>query len=508
MHPEAADIAMEPRGSRQDGGIRATRRRWLLGATDIPEWLGWLIVMVAIANTTAYIVTYTDPIIISDAWYFLDVFVSKALDRTLHLSDFFAQRGGFDHAQPFRKLLLLVELKHFDLDFRFEALAGLAGVVVCAIALRWLMACRTDGHRTAPWWLWVAATVCMASLNSPGVWAWPLVASAFTNFAFLFALLCSLWFAVDRGRYLVFALMVLWFDMAADDTAVLTTIACLICLGLLALRHPAYRSRAARAAATLFACTVITRVAYTLLFAVPHVRDMTLSTRFSALGRQFVDGGWWQWVLIPLGSSVTYSASTPLTTQIVLGLLLLVAHGWFWWRAWRNAPNAATLAAVVLMLLFYAWQAGIIYGRIPYFGNSYLLQPRYVMLYAFNLVALLLMVAASWRADQGMTRVPRWIALAASILFVLWQVPLSNAAWRVGPYQWLYQRKMAAQIWYMADHDAKPPGGCLPLLVVCNWPEPKRARLVQLLKEHKLNVFSPRFQRANHLMPPDNQPQP
>jgi hypothetical protein len=51
----------------------------------------------------------------------------------------------------------------------------------------------------------------------------------------------------------------------------------------------------------------------------------------------------------------------------------------------------------------------------------------------------------------------------------------------------------------MADHKTLPPEKCLPLVTVCNYPEQKRQQLIGVLQAHRLNVFSPEFQRANRM---------
>lgn len=71
----------------------------------------------------------------SDAWYFLDVFLRKAIDNNLSFADFFIKRAGADHAQPLFKVVLLFEWRFFDLDFKIEALIGLAAAVGCGLVL-------------------------------------------------------------------------------------------------------------------------------------------------------------------------------------------------------------------------------------------------------------------------------------------------------------------------------------------------------------------------------------
>jgi hypothetical protein len=479
---------------------------------DAPDGLAWLVLAAVTANIASYVVFYADPIIISDAWYFLDVFVSKALRGTLGLSDFFVQRGGLDHAQPFRKLILLAETRYFDMDFRIEALAGLVGAVVCALLLRKLMFWHVGANRAGRSWLWAASAVALMSLNSPGVWSWPLVASGLTSYAFLFGMLVALWRSISSGRTGWLVLTALVLDMAADDTAMLATVACLATLALAAWHAPEWRGRIARAAAVLVACLVLSRITYALIYTPPRGIVVPFGVRLDKLLTAFADGGWWKWPLVPLGSSVVYSRPASLLlrswphAQIAVGLFLLAAHVWFWWRAFRTRPNAAMFVAIALMLVFYALLAGIVYGRVSSFGNNYLNQPRYVLPYSFNLIALLLMAAGSLPEQTPAGNGKRLLVAALSSLFILWQVPLSRIAWRDAPYQAIYQQKLAQQIWYMGEHPAAAPDKCLPLLVVCGWSPQKRAELVGLLKQYRLNVFSPRFQRATRLVPPDEPP--
>jgi len=407
MNPDAIIKLASPRGkwyfatglSRRAGSGFASQGvslfRWWRDGSD---QVAWLIVTALVANIAAYIVSYSDPIIISDAWYFLDVFVSKAVKGTLGLSDFFVQRGGLDHAQPFRKLILLAETKYFDLDFRIEALAGLVGAVACVLLLRRLMFWHDNGHATSRSWLWAASAAALMSLNSPGVWSWPLVASGLTSYAFLFGMLTALWWSISSGRigWLVTAALVL--DLAADDTAMLATVACLPTLALAAWHMPEWRGRIARATAILVACLVLSRITYAALYTPPHGIVVPFGVRLEKLLHSFADGGWWKWPLVPLGSSVVYSRPASILlgfwphAQITIALFLLVAHVWFWWRAFRARPNAATFVAIALMLVFYALLAGIVYGRVSTFGNNYLNQTRYVLPYSFNLVALLLIL--------------------------------------------------------------------------------------------------------------------
>ncbi|WP_424682115.1 hypothetical protein [Frateuria sp. YIM B11624] len=472
------------------------------------EAWGWLVLVVACANVTAFVVNYSNPVVSSDAWYFLDTFVRKALDGTLTIGDYFARRVGLDHAQPLRKLILLGELNYFHLDFRTEAMLGVACALLCLLMIRKVMR-WVDGPAVAsPVLLWAAAITVVFSLNSSGVWTWPLVCSAYTTYVLLFAFCMTLWRGLANGTLGWLILSALILDLAADDTAMLATAAAWLALGVVALRSPQVRPHAWKCALVLLLCLVVGRIALAMLYHVPDYASMPLGARVAKLASAFVDGGWWQWWAIPLASSVAYIlplqsmvGDGALAVQLVIGALLALAHLWFWWRALRKSPiNAPMFVGVLLMLFFYALLAGIIYGRIPTYGNGYLNQSRYVMFYGFNLIALLLMCAGDMRTVQASTRAKGFLVASACIALVALQLPYSAKAWRSAPYGSLYHQKMARQIWYMADHGTLPPEKCLPLLTVCGYSEQTRKDLIHMLQVHRLNVFSPEFQRANRMM--------
>ncbi|KGI78507.1 hypothetical protein [Oleiagrimonas soli] len=489
-------------------------RRCYATILETPDSLAWIIFAAVAANTLAYIVMFSNPVIRSDAWYFLDVFVRKALDGTLRLGDFFVQRGGMDHAQPLRKLILLMDLRYFDLDFRYEALAGWFAALVSLLILRRLIFWHDapdKSFRGMRVWLWAGLCVAFVSLNSTDVWGWPLVTGSYTSYALLFATLLGLWRWLALGRAGLFMLSALAFDLAADDTAMLVNIACLLALAITIWQNPPMRTRAIKGAAMLIGCFVVVRIGYAILFTPPPGFHMALDKRLGNLSSDFLDGGWWQWAIVPLASSVSFilplehfTGDRARMLQLLVGIGLLLAHGWFWSRVlWkRPAMSAPAFAAIVLMLVFYALVAGIIYGRVSIFGNAYLNQPRYVLAYSFNTVALLLMCAScTWDAAAvgGAIRKPALVALIA--LLIAWQIPLSRLAWSVGPYIKAYQQKMASQLGEMAQDPGTRPTQCAPELVVCGYTETKRAELVRLLKQHRLNVFSPRVQRTTRLDP-------
>ncbi|HXD38878.1 MAG TPA: hypothetical protein VN624_19645, partial [Rhodanobacter sp.] len=63
-----------------------------------------------------------------------------------------------------------------------------------------------------------------------------------------------------------------------------------------------------------------------------------------------------------------------------------------------------------------------------------------------------------------------------------------------------YYGQMATQIEQMSA-DPTRTQGCLPLLVVCQWPLERRRAALDLLRDQRLNVFSLRVQARHRFLP-------
>lgn len=472
--------------------------------------LPWIVLSALVLNVFAYIIIASTPVIISDTWYFLDVFLRHALDHTLTLGEFFVKRSGYDHAQPLRKIILLFELRHFDLDFRIEALIGLLCAVFSTLVLRLVVMSGDTRQRNLKSLLWCGVCIALISLNSRTIWTWPLVASGYTTYLLVFLMFYGLWRWLEQGRFWLLAISAVLLDLAADDTALLANFACLASLAWIMLRMSVLRSRAIRGGALLCLILVTVRIIYALLVPTAAPRAHHFFVHAVRILDAFLAGGWHSWILIPLGSSVAYINQLYVLAPVhakaiqrIIALCLMVAHGWFWWRAWRNVVNVQTFIAIATMLMFYAFCAGLVYARVPEFGNSYLNQPRYVMFYDFGIVALLLMCAGcDWTISPRWSRC-RLFPATAVCLFMAWQVPLFSGAWAEAPYISAYNQKLAMQLGELARNPGTVPANCLAELVICGLPPAKRADLLQLLTANKLNVFSTSFQRTTRLYPND-----
>lgn len=468
-----------------------------------------LLLLVALALTATNAFNFTravaNPVISADAWYFLDVFVAKDLDGTLSWRDFFIKRNTSDHSQPVHKLILWANTRWFDLDFVFEAMVGFFGMCVCvAIFLGVGLSARAGPGRLRLADAFVLALIPMAmfSLNSMEIYSWPLV------MMFLLVLPAALslfWFSSrtsgDQWSPLLFLLAMLAL-LALDTGGVL---ACSAAIGAFVLR--ALLGGDLRGPLRPVACLLAAMVLYALAYrwVMPNLPAGPLQSSAAiaqALAAQSADA--WKLALIPAVASVAhwdnlqYLYKDQATKYMVaLGAIVLLAHALFWWSNLRHLRTSRVgFFACALMLYVYAMAFGVIVSRVPDFGVNYLWQNRYVVFFQLANVALVLQWLVH-RANAEATQPSRTRALSgaagAALVFALFgyvQLRLSEIAWFHAPFIRIYEVAMADTLHCLGDNAAQPNLVCLPNHLVCEWDAGVRQRLVGLLREHRLNVFS------------------
>lgn len=454
------------------------------------------VALAAFANVAAYIAQDGNPLVSSDAWYFVHAFLQKAIDQGASFQDFFVKRDGLDHAQPLGKLLLLANARWFGLDFVFEALAGLSFAALTFVVLLW----STRGaRREQPLWLWALAAGTLAAvlvtLNSGMVYNWSLVTLIFVVYFMAVAGAAIAWRSLVAGRCLALFAVSLVIAFCFDDVALLIAAALVIATCAAAAKLGRMRAGIAASAAIVAAEACYFVAGRTLLASdAGGAANGSIAAHLGALWG--LRGEWVTIARVVFGSTlahvnqiVYYRPDTLVATQAVLAVLAGLAHAWFWWRAWRGRWNMAVFQAVVVMLLFYASIAGILYGRIPTYGVNYLNEPRYVAIYLLSNVALVMMLLgqpgkdrkAWWRAAAG-------VSMAALLAL---QVPLSRFTWYEGSFLFSYYHEMAREMIQLGNDSM--PASCVPLLTVCGMAPAEREEVVGFLRRHELNVYSDAF---------------
>jgi hypothetical protein len=514
MRRAATGIALQAKLDLRDA---VSRSRTRVGTAIAGFWakdqsgLALLIYAAVFVNTLIFVLLASDPLLTQDGWYFLDVFVRHAYDGTLGIDDFYVQRAGLDHAQPLRKLILLMELKWFRLSFLPEAVIGLFCAGLCAYLLYRLVrreSAGTSGRRIETILMCLIMGCVFISLNSTNIWTWPLVALSYTSLVFVFWFFIAAWNALDTRRYAGLVISSLLLAAVADDTAILADAAVLVAaLGFgwkKCLREGWWR-------VPLLFMVVIGLVQILIDVLGPVIGSGVTASDTGRLLELFLHGGWWQWPMYALSGSVasrdTLQWLDPAHVrrlQALLAIVLAGLHLWFWWRFLRTKANGTAFVAVCLMLLFYASVAGIVYGRVGVFGSEYLNQPRYVLFYQLNLVALALMAVGGRQPDsEASSRTRRRPTPAAgfALIFLILQVVFAKHAWQTAPYIRLYYWKMAEQTLAMARHPEVTPPACAPELPLCDMPPAQRAELLALLQKHNLNLYNDKFRLMHGFSP-------
>jgi hypothetical protein len=476
--------------------------------------LAWLLPVIAFANAAAYIAYAGNPLVASDSWYFINAFLQKAIESGPELQDFFIKRDALDHAQPLIKGLLLLNARWLGLDYVFEALMGLlfAGAMMFFV----MLTTREERSALQPQWLRALALgalgAVLVTLNAGMVFNWSLVTLVYLSYLLAVIGAATAWRGLTIGRYRTLALAALLIAFSQDDVGVIISAVLIIATMLAAAKLGRWR-RGVVVAAMLLVSEIGYLVASQLLFE----RGLGGTTQGGGMQDNLLalwahNGESLEIARVVLGSTLAhintllyYSPQSATAWQGVLAGLVATAHAWFWWRAWRCDWGLPVFYAVVVMLLFYALTAGVLYARVPQYGVDYLHEPRYVSFYLLSNVALVLMLMGQ---PLRATKRPSQIIAGASLAALLaWQVPLSRFTWHDGYYLGAYYHTMARQMLELGT--AAAPQSCVPLLTVCGMPPAERANAIQFLKRNELNIYSRAFverYRLQRLVPSEPRP--
>lgn len=476
-----------------------------------PGIVAWGIAAAIALHAAVFIGRMANPLVISDAWYYVDSFLRKYVEDEVTLADFFARRSMADHALPFHKLLLLLNYRLFGVDLSADAWLGFAFALLTLLLLRRALRHSLPASTFAGWpaqAAWVAICAVYLSVNSTQIFNWPLLTLSFVALFLCVGLFWLTWRAVGSGSWWPILPAGLALLLVSDDGGAIAVVAAAGATLLLAFRQGRWREALSTIGVLLVVC-----IAYKagLRWLAPPAQPGGAGTDLHALAALGTSTGLLPAVGIPFSAGVLHSVQADAifhrwagTVTFVLTVLAIIAHGLFWWQALRRRPTLAWFLAVGVMLLFYGLCAGVLLVRGPQFGAEVFNQPRYIVFYELHVVALLLM-AACWvgeRHDRGAKRggVEAGV-LAVSLALLLVQVPIDRNGWRRAPYERHYVDQLVFQMEQLAATPESAPPSCLPQLTVCRMPAAVRVRAVIFLRDHHLNVYSPEFRRRHDFAP-------
>ena len=206
---------------------------------NVARALAWLVVALLLLNALYFVLRASSPVIRDDSWYFLDVFLRKAINGDLGLGDFFVRRMGADHSQPLFKLVLLFEWRYLDLDLAFGAVVGVCAAAACALIFHMVIAAeRCNDHSDVFRYLaWAAICAVLFTLNADAaIWTWPLVALENVTNLIILLFVLTVWHAHRTRRYTALVLVTLLLGITSVDSALIAAIAVVAAMSLMQLR--------------------------------------------------------------------------------------------------------------------------------------------------------------------------------------------------------------------------------------------------------------------------------
>lgn len=466
----------------------------------------WALVALVLANAAVYVRAVAWSLIASDNWNHVHPLLRDLAAGDLGAANFFVQRAGVDHAQPLMKLVMAVNARWFGLDFMLEGLLGIAFAALLLVVLyRLMVADAAPGPRPLSFRLgFVAVAAVLLSLNSTFIYVYPMVTMWFSLYACALLMAWAAWTALQGGPRWPLALAAFVLGVVADDSAALDAAALALALLLFGAR-----TRSVRAVAPVLAAMALGLLVSRGLYwafgntagSTQEVFNQPLGTRVALLAAQWRDA--WSWFAIPatrglLGNDVlrALAGEHSAVARQAAALALLVAHAWFWWSALRVRAGSAWLAAVTVMLMFYAHVAAILAARVFVRGAVYLEQPRYVSFYQLGIAALLLM-AMAWVLERRSVAAQRGLAVAAVAVLAV-QLVASHAARERQPHIEANNRRMAMDFAHVARDPTGPvPADCFPGMDICVLPPERRAELVAILRDGRLQLFSEQYLRRH-----------
>ena len=474
-------------------------------------------VLVAIgANALLYACKTANPLISADDWYFVGTVVRNAADGHLALGDVFARRSAYDHSQPLNRLVLLFHYRAFNLDFSIEAIVGVLAAFA-NLGLMWAIVrpATRSRHPAVAACVFAAIAAVYLSLNASVVFDWPLLTLGYIGHGFVLCFLLACWWTlhgVGRLRFALLAIAALAMDLVVSDKGLVATIAATMAIVMVATREGALR-RTVPVIGTAWAAYLVYLAAWHWIDAPAAVAgDATRSGLGMLLASlwQRMDGAQAA-LLAPFSAAIAHPRQLRAmfggqagAVAIAIALATIAAHAWFWWRAWGGRRNRAAFVATALMLFFYGLVAGILVVRVSNHALSYLWQPRYAIIYLWNIVALLMMGASQLPAIDE-TPTGRWsgwpaVLACAAIALLALQLPLSRHTWSGVRYRNANQQRAAVALGALAQRAARDQSSP-EMLEHCRVYPQCRSEIAHFLKTHHLNVFSPAFQARNRLYP-------
>lgn len=477
------------------------------------EYLLFIVFAVSICsllNILYLISVAASPIVNEDGWYFLASQIHPWVDRGFTWTDIFIKRGLTDHAQPLHRLALFFNYKLFNLDFRYEALAGFLGVLSAVFLFLSLFVKRFIGQSLA--WpsagSFVLAILIFTSLNSRELYSWSLVTFSYASLFLTFLLPLLAWrflnYQLNIASIIFTALI---FVLVGDTASIISWLSLTVSIVLVSISDREINRM--RVLLWIMSSALIVAVYFLIVninFIGGNIAGSATSNKLDLLSINF----YLELVRVVFSSSLVHAEHLVgagkyqylLSWLIAVPVLFFYLHHFFA-LVFKNRRQTSVDFFVTFILVYATFSvAAIVVGRVPQYGVDYLHQPRYVLVYQLIPFALMMKYCFLPSVEKSHVIIHKTIVLIGLPVMLCAQFYFSANAHAAVPWisKWLDGQSKA--ITNYVNHPDLPAGNCTNFSsTICNFSEPERNELLNLLIKNRLNIFNHEFQWKYRIFP-------
>jgi hypothetical protein len=412
-------------------------------------------------------------------------------------------------------LILLWHLRHFDLDFKIEAMVGVLFAAIGALTAVFYARRHQGGAEdngvlsAAGYWLCIILIpVLCLSISASQIFTWSLVTLGFV------LLPCAIVFFHLTGAAITktapaWTLVPAAFVLAVvlDNLAIIYVLASICVCLIVAVSKREFKDAAKVALFAAAGCLLYDGLVQ------PILTPDDLPAGAGSSGLSYAMAHWqssWKLIWNPLRLIVVPpeqlegSPGTFLYVAMALGIALLSLHALFWFRFFKSLPNADgfDLANAGLMIGFYGTVAAIAAGRLSINGYDYLLQPRYYVAYLLGILPILAVGARTFVAERTLfvDRVYGALLIPFALSMIVAQAPMTMKSWERYKYISEYTQVAALQMGQLRENPEQT-NQCADILYVCGYDTARKRKLVGILSRNELNIFNRAFQLRYRLYP-------
>ena len=462
-------------------------------------------------NLIAYTFNTANPYLKSDGWYFLSQFLIPWYENGFNLTDIFVLRGHGDHGHPLHRILLYLNAQIFDLDFRLEAIFG----ILFLILICWMLIEHfrrnvynfTEDFTTT--FFLICLILIVTSFNSTTVYTWSLVTLGymivFLNVVFF--ILLSKYLNSKKYKKLDIKLLLMGIAtlLIGDDSGSLVVGIAATSLLVVALL------KCSRNIATMSGLLVVIIILYQCfkLVAYHYLNDTGATDSFSNFFIFMLQNikDLPNIFLVPFANGLMNETHlkeifvAPEIASGILGYVVILMHIFCWIYFIKNRLYNKSYLPLFLMLYSYALIAGIIVYRVPDFGINYLHSPRYFSSYQIGFWGMILGMIMIYIHKMETTNIKqKSIFVGVFTILLLMHIWYIDKAWNHQVYIKKYNENEANRMLYLAGEQALDmPCKKDSRVRICTMNPQERDRVLNFLKENKLNVFSERIYQSSLL---------